>query len=362
VNTELSSPVLALVLIILCPHRRLRRLPHSSPLSSSPPSYSLSSLSSPSLSQLILVPRCLNSSSRVTTLCLWSRPYPIPHISSQKNLLISPTGHLHNLEPTPNPILPAPQPTICARSRRWHFTELPQVISEVITLQMNEEVAGQLHLGAISLMDKQHAHINALEERIDGLELLNHQLKKNYVTLASNMEQVRMQSVMCHAMLMHYIETHWEPISHLFAQIGLLSSCGVIPPTGTYTCNIVNETFNSQGVDGPDSPSSLPSLKSQSSSSIDSIYHSPSLLSTPVPSPVATSEEFTIVFGGESTTLSMMPSSFSRDLGSFEEIDPREVSEGSSPEVPLFGDAGWVAGGSGHDEMDLIAGGYRVGV
>ena len=102
--------------------RRLRRLPRSSPLSSSFPSYSLSSLSSPSSSRLVLVPHHLDSSSRVATLRLWSRPYPIPHISSRKNHSISPTGHLHNLEPTPNPILPAPRPTIRARSRRWHFS------------------------------------------------------------------------------------------------------------------------------------------------------------------------------------------------------------------------------------------------
>jgi len=101
---------------------RLCRLPRSSLLSSSSPSYSLSSLSSPSLSRLVLIPHHLDSSSRVATLRLWSRPYPIPHISSRKNHSISPTGHLYNLEPTPNPILPAPRPTIHARSRRWHFT------------------------------------------------------------------------------------------------------------------------------------------------------------------------------------------------------------------------------------------------
>jgi len=86
---------------------------------------------------------------------------------------------------------------------------------------MNEEAASQLHSGMISMMDEQHACINALEEQFDGLEIMNHQLK-NYIVMTSNMEQIRMQSVMCHAMLMHYIETHWEPIGHLFAQIGAL--------------------------------------------------------------------------------------------------------------------------------------------
>jgi len=64
------------------------------------------------------------------------------------------------------------------------------VTLEVIAMRINEEVAGQLHLGTISMMDEQHARINALEETIDGLVIINHQLKKNYVTMASNMEQV----------------------------------------------------------------------------------------------------------------------------------------------------------------------------
>jgi len=82
---------------------------------------------------------------------------------------------------------------------------------------------------------------------------MNHQLKKDYVILASNMEQVQMQSVMCHALLMHYVETHWAPIGHLLAQIGELGSCGLTPPTGRCKCHIVNESDVTQGETGSNS-------------------------------------------------------------------------------------------------------------
>ena len=112
------------------------------------------------------------------------------------------------------------------------------MISEVVTLQMNEEVAGQLHSGTISMLDKQHACILELEETVEGLTVMNLQLKKN-------MEQVHMQSVMCHALLMHYVESHWELIGQLLSQIGALSSCGLTPPFGHCSCNVINEPFNS---------------------------------------------------------------------------------------------------------------------
>jgi len=98
---------------------------------------------------------------------------------------------------------------------------------------------------------------------------MNHQLKKDYVILASNMEQV-LQSVMCHALLMHYVETHWAPIGHLLAQIGELGSCGLAPPTGHCECHIVDESDVTQGETGSNSSTSPPSL--QSVSSVEQIY------------------------------------------------------------------------------------------
>jgi len=210
--------------------------------------------------------------------------------------------------------------------------ELPQVISEVITLWMNEEVASQLHSGAISIMDEHQARIVELEESLEGMTRINHQLKKDYIVLASNMEQVRMQSVMCHALLMHYVETHWAPIGHLLTQIGELSSCGLAPPTGHCECHIVNESDVAQGEIGPDSPSSLPSLQSVSSSSINSVYHSSSFLqSAPGPSPNTVEEDFTIIFQGG-------------------------VIEVSIEGFLLLGDEGWSSGCGGCDEMDPFAG------
>jgi len=145
---------------------------------------------------------------------------------------------------------------------------------------------------------------------------------------------------MCNAILMHYVETHWEPMDCLFAQIGSLSSCGIVPPTGTCSCDIINEPFVSQGEDGSGTPSSLPSLESQSPSlvsrpspsPINSIYYIPSFLqSAPGPLLNSTQEEFTLIFQGG-------------------------VIEVGSEGLPLLGDEGWGSGCSGCDEVDPFAG------
>jgi len=107
-----------------------------------------------------------------------------------------------------------------------------------------------------------------MEEHLEGLEETNAQLRESVITLLKGLSDVCMQSVMCHAMLMHYVETYWEPIGRLFGQIGELSECGLVPPTGTCSCDVVDEPFNSQGAVGPGMPSSLPSLESQSPSII----------------------------------------------------------------------------------------------
>jgi len=151
-----------------------------------------------------------------------------------------------------------------------------------------------------------------MEGHIEGLEAENGHLRESVIALSKGLADVRMQSVMCHAMLMHYVETHWEPIGHLFGQIATLSGCGIVPPSGTCSCDVVDEPFNSQGADGPGTPSSLPSLESQSPSiisgptpsSVDSVYYTPSFLhSAPGPSPNPSQEEgFTIVFQGGSVS------------------------------------------------------------
>jgi len=177
-----------------------------------------------------------------------------------------------------------------------------------------------------------------------------------------------MQSVMSHAMLMHYVESHWNPIGLLLAQIGDLSGCGLVPPTGTCSCDDIDEPFVSQGEDGPGTPSSLPSLESQSPSvlsqsspsPIDSVYYSTSLHSTPELPSLLSQEEFTIVFQGGSTSPSSatLPPSFSGDTGSLGEVDQGGVFEVVVEGLPLLGNEGQSSGGSGSDAVDFARAGY----
>jgi len=217
---------------------------------------------------------------------------------------------------------------------------------------MNEEVAGQLHSGLISITDDHQDRLHLMEQHIEGLEEENGHLKESVVVLSKGLADVRMQSVMCHTMLMHYVETHWEPIGRLFGQIGELSGCGIVPISGTCSCDVVDEPFNSQGADGPGTPSSLPSLESQSPSiisrptpsPIDSIYYTPSFLhSAPGPLPNPTQEEeFTIVFqGAVSSSSTTLPSLFSGDLGLLGEVEQGGVIEVGVEGLPLLGNEGW---------------------
>jgi len=198
------------------------------------------------------------------------------------------------------------------------------VISEVVALRMNEKVVGQLHSGAISMLDKQHAHINELEELLEGVMLENCHLRTNLLNLASSMEQICMQSVMCHVLLMHYVETHWEPIGQLFHQIGHLTGCGIVPPDGHCKCHIVNELYVTLGETGSDSPSSLPSLQSVSSS-IDSIYYSPTFLSVRSETVALLFQEGIIPFIIGEDSLLTLPSLVSFDSESVEEVDQGKI-------------------------------------
>jgi len=235
-------------------------------------------------------------------------------------------------------------------------------------MRMNEEVAGQLHSGLLSITDDHQDCLHRMERHIEGLEEENGHLKESLVALSKGLANVCIQSVMCHAMLMHYVETHWEPIGHLFGQIAELSRCGIVPPTGACSCDVVDESFNSQGATGSGTPSSLPSLESQSPSIIsgftpspvDSVYYTPSFLhSAPGTSSDSTKEEeFTIVFQGGSVSSSSatLPSPISGNSGSSGEVNQGGVFEVGVEGLPLLGNEGWFRGSGNCDEVDLVAG------
>jgi len=241
------------------------------------------------------------------------------------------------------------------------------MISEVIALRINEEVAGQLHSGLISITDDHQDRLHRMETHIEGLEKENAHLKESIICLSKGLADVRMQSVMCHAMLMHYVETHWEPIGHLFGQIAALSGCGIVPPTGSCSCDVINELFNSQGVDGPGTPSSLPSLESQPSSvlsraspsPIDSVYYTPAfLLSSSGAAALSSPPEgipFVVVQGRLTTPPALSPT-FPGDSGLSGSLDQGGIFEVGFEGLPLPGNEGWFGRSSDGDAVDLVAG------
>jgi len=240
---------------------------------------------------------------------------------------------------------------------------------------MNEEVSAQLHAGLISITDTHQDHLYQCDVRLEALESDNAELRKGIIGLSKALADVQMQSVMCHAMLMHYAESHLEPMGRLFAQIGALSDCGIVPPTGACSCDVVDEPFNSQGADGPGTPSSLPSLESISSpiipgsspSPIDSVYYTPAFLQSLSGSASFTPPEVVPFVPQRGSPLSppTLSPSFPGDTGSFGFVIEGEgeggVFEDGSPGIPLLGDEGWSSGGSGGDAVGSFAGRDRVG-
>ena len=101
---------------------------------------------------------------------------------------------------------------------------------EVLALRMNEEVAGQLHSNTLAIQDAQAACIWELEKQVDGMGLVIHEMRKKQEALASSLEEYEHQSVMCQALLTHYVESHWVPIGVFLEQIGAQSQCGLFPP------------------------------------------------------------------------------------------------------------------------------------
>ena len=222
-------------------------------------------------------------------------------------------------------------------------TELSHVISEVLALRMNEEVAGQLHTNTINIQDAQDARIWELEKQD---------------ILAKSLEECQHQSVMCQALLTHYVESHWVPIGLLLEQIGSRSSCGLFPPQPQY-CDLHNGEVVIEGADGPPSPSSLPSLESISSSSIDSVYYTPAFLqSSQGMTSYSPSEVVPLLLQGRSSPSPMLSPSFSGDPGSLSLFDQGVVDKTDFTGFPLLGNEGWGSGGSGGDAVDSVGVGY----
>ena len=228
----------------------------------------------------------------------------------------------------------------------------------MVALRMNEEVSGQLHTNTISIQDAQVARIWELEKQVDDMGLIIHELRKKQDTMASSLEEAHHQSVMCQAILTHYIESHWVPIGHLLEQIGGHLCCGLFPTTAPLHCDLSDADSIIVGENGPSMPSSLPSLESISSSSIDSVYYTPSFLqSTSTLPPISLSQEFIVVQGG-SPSSSVLPSTIPGDLGLFGDFEEGSFFEGGFDQVSLLGDEGWSSGGSRGNALGSFGEGY----
>jgi len=224
---------------------------------------------------------------------------------------------------------------------------------------MNEIVARQLHADTINIQDTQAARIVELERQVDGMDLVIHGLRTRVEGLAEKLEEAHMLSVMCQALLTHYMESHWVPIAGLMEQIGAYASCSLVtgsPPPEP--CDLSDAGVIIKGTDGSSSASSLPSLESVSSSSIDSIYYSPAFLQgTPATPTESTGLPFIFIQGEShgSTTLSPL---FPGDLGLSGNFDSQSFVEGEYAGILLSGDEGWVTGGNGEDAVGSSGTGY----
>jgi len=242
---------------------------------------------------------------------------------------------------------------------------MSEVSAEVLCLRMNEITAGQLHANTINIQDAQAARIHKLEQQVDGMGLVLHVLRKRVEGMAEKLEESHSLSVMCQALLTHYVESHWVPIAGLMEQIGSYAGCELVTNSSLpEPCDISDAGVILKGEDGSPRPSShhssLPSLESVSSSSIDLVYYTPSFLnSAQGPSSFAPPEvvPFVVQRGSPITPPALSPS-FSRDAGSFGLLDQGVVDETGFTGFPLLGDEGWSSGGSGGDEVDTIGLGY----
>jgi len=176
--------------------------------------------------------------------------------------------------------------------------------------------------------------------------------------MATALEECQHQSVMCQALLMHYMESHWVSIGTLLEQIGSRSSCGLFP-TAPHYCDLHDVEPVITRVDRSPSPASLPSLESVSSSSIDSVYYTPAFLQgLPTLLLVSLQEGFVFLNQGGSPSLTALPSTIPGNLGMFGDFDQQSFLEGSFTGVPLSGDEGWSAGGGRGDAVGVVGEGH----
>jgi len=236
---------------------------------------------------------------------------------------------------------------------------IPQFTAEILCLRMNEIVAGQLHANTINIQDTQAARIVELERQVDGMGLVIHGLRSRVEGLADKLEEAHALSVMCQALLTHYVESHWTSIAGLMEQIGAYAACHLITGSPPHEpCDLSDAGIIFKGVDGSSSASSLPSLESISSSSINSIYYSPTFLQR-TSMTLAELLELSLVFiQGESYGLTALPSSISGNSGSPGDFESSRFVEGEHDGVFLPGDEGWFTGGSGEDAVGAPGTGY----
>ena len=224
---------------------------------------------------------------------------------------------------------------------------------------MKEIVAGQLHANTINIQDTQAAHIVELEQQVDGMGLVIHGLRSRVEGLVEKLDEAHTLSVMCQALLAHYVESHWTLIAGLMEQIGSYAACQLITGSPPHEpCDLSDAGVIFKGADGSSSSSSLPSLESISSSSVDSIYYSPTFLQGTPATPTESSQSPFVLVQGESHELSTLSPSFPGNLGSFGGLDLYHLIEGEHAGVLLFGDEGWVARGDGEDAVGALGAGY----
>jgi len=224
---------------------------------------------------------------------------------------------------------------------------------------MNEIVAGQLHANTIHIQDTQAARIVELEKQVDGMGLVIHGLCTRVEGLVEKLEEAHSLSVMCQALLTHYVESHWVPIAGLMEQIGSYSAYQLVTGSPPHEpCDLSDVGVIVKGADGSSSTSSLPSLESVSSSSIESVYYSPTFLQGTPATQTELSESPFIVVQGEPYELPMLSSSIPGDSGSFGGIDSHCFVEGEYAGILLSGDEGWVARGDGEDAVGALGAGY----
>jgi len=224
---------------------------------------------------------------------------------------------------------------------------------------MNEIVAGQLHANTINIQDTQAAHIMELEHQVDGMGLVIHGLCTRVEGLVERLEEAHSLSVMCQALLAHYVESHWVPISGLLEQIGSYSACYLVTGSPVHEpCDLSDAGVILEGTDGSSSASSLPSLESISSSSIKLVYYSPAFLQG-MPTTLTELSETPFVFiQGELHKSSTLSSSISGDSRSFGGLDLFRFVEGEHAGVLLSGDERWVTRGNGEDAVGTLGTGY----